>query len=93
MKRQYDLTVSNNADRDKILATVAATVLEFTNHFPGVGVYAEGSTEGRTRLYRMAISSNLEEIDRHLTVYGLIGKKLYPFERNVRYEAFAVLRK
>jgi hypothetical protein len=29
-----DLSVSNNNDRDKILATVAVTAIEFTSRFP-----------------------------------------------------------
>ncbi len=48
-----DFATSNNKDRDKILATVAATVLEFTENFPDVMVYAKGSTLARTRLYKL----------------------------------------
>jgi hypothetical protein len=39
-----DLAITNNRDRTKILATIAATVLEFTQHFPDVMVYAKGRT-------------------------------------------------
>lgn len=39
-----DRSKSNNNDRDKILATIASIVLEFTAHFPDVMVYAQGST-------------------------------------------------
>ena len=48
-----DLTISNNSDTDRILATVAATILEFTAHFPDAIVYVKGSTPARTRLYQM----------------------------------------
>lgn len=88
-----DLAKSNNLDREKVLTTVAATVLEFTEHFPNVAVYAEGSDRIRTRLYQMAITANFEDIDQILFVYGRLNKKWYPFERNVNYNAFAVLRK
>lgn len=40
-----DLAITNNQDRDKILATIAATALEFTEHFPDVMVYATGSPQ------------------------------------------------
>src|SRR5688572_18026618 len=53
----------NNQDRDKILATVAAMVLEFTEHFPEVWVYAQGSTLARTRLYQMGIAAHWDDID------------------------------
>lgn len=88
-----DLTVSDNNDRDKVLATVAISVLKFTENFPGAVVYAEGSTPARTRLYQMGIAANLSEIHEVLEVYGLSRGKLYLFEKNVNYEAFIVHRK
>src|SRR5687767_4890066 len=46
-----DLTISNNQDTKKVLATVSATVLAFTEQFPDMSIYATGSTPARTRLY------------------------------------------
>jgi hypothetical protein len=43
-KQVDDRIITNNQDREKILATVASTVLEFTRHFPDVMVYAKGSS-------------------------------------------------
>lgn len=88
-----DLAVSNNKDRDKILATVAATVLEFTENFPDIMVYAKGSTPARTRLYQMGIISNLDQIVPLLEIYGFAGGNWERFVKNVNYEAFIVLRK
>lgn len=88
-----DFTISNNGDRDKILATVAATVLEFTHHFPQAFVYAQGSTAVRTRLYQIAIMQNLQNIEKVLYVYGLKSNTWSKFETDVNYEAFMVLRK
>lgn len=89
-----DLAVTNNLDREKILTTVAATVLDFTNHFPDALVYAEGSTPARTRLYQMGIAANWEEINLLLYVYGLEGNKGWqPFCRKVNYRAFLATRK
>ena len=65
-----DLAITNNQDREKILATIAATVLEFTQHFPDVMVYAKGSTPARTRLYQIGISANWIEIEQLLYVFG-----------------------
>lgn len=45
-----DQSVSNNEDRDKVLATVAATVVDFSEHHPTATVIATGSTPARTRL-------------------------------------------
>src|SRR5882762_918527 len=46
-----DSSRSNNGDRDKVLATVAFTALDFTSKFPDAQIFAEGSTSSRTRLY------------------------------------------
>jgi len=88
-----DLSISNNGDRDKILSTVAATVLDFTRYFPGALIYVEGSTSTRTRLYQMALRANIEEINKVLSVFGLLKGTWFPFKENVNYEAFMVLRK
>jgi hypothetical protein len=89
-----DLAITNNQDRTKILATVAATVLEFTQHFPDVMVYAKGSTPARTRLYQIGISSNWIEIEPILDVFGYEqGNGWQPFRKNVNYQAFLVKRK
>ena len=88
-----DLTITDNKDRDKILATIAATVLEFTEQFPDVMVYAMGSTAARTRLYQMGIAANWDEINKILNIYGFINNEWQPFEKNINYSAFLVLRK
>ena len=89
-----DLAVTNNQDREKILATIAATVMEFTRHHPDAIVYAKGSTPARTRLYQMGISTNWAEITSLLYVYGYEQNNGWePFQKNVRYDAFLVKRK
>ncbi|WP_316789598.1 DUF6934 family protein [Pedobacter frigoris] len=88
-----DLSVSDNKDRDKILATVAHTVIQFTEHMPNAMVYAKGSTPARTRLYQMAISRNYDNITELLAVHGRVNGRWYQFEKDVNYEAFMALRK
>lgn len=85
-----DRVASNNNDRQKILATVASTVLEFFRHYSDAVVYAEGSTPSRTRLYQMGISANLSEITQWLEVYGFRLGNWERFRLGRNYEAFAV---
>jgi hypothetical protein len=66
-----DLSISNNGDRDKILATVAFTVIEFAGHFPGCKIVAGGSTPARTRLYQMGIAKYYKEISVLFDIQGL----------------------
>lgn len=88
-----DLSKSNNGDRDKILATIAHIVLNFTEHFPDVMVYAQGSTTSRTRLYQIGIANNFEEIESILKIYGFFDNTWHAFKKGVNYEAFLVVRK
>lgn len=86
------LTVSNNGDRDKILNTVALTVLDFFELHPDSMVIATGSTPARTRLYQMSISKNLHVIKTDLLVYGFVNNEWEIFKKNTNYEAFYVIK-
>jgi len=88
-----DSSRSNNGDRDKVLATVAYTALDFTNKFPDARILAEGSTSSRTRLYQMGIADNLLEINRSFEVEGLLNGLWEPFQRGRNYESFLIKRK
>lgn len=89
-----DVSTTNNLDTQKVLATVAATVLEFTAAYPDMLVYAEGSTPARTRLYQMGISANLAQIEPILEIYAFKkGKGWEAFQMGTNYEAFMARRK
>src|ERR1051325_580908 len=51
-----DKNVTDNGDTEKVLATVVAAVYAFADKHPDAWIYATGSTEARTRLYRMGIN-------------------------------------
>lgn len=65
-----DLSVTNNGDSLKVLATVASTVYAFTEKHPNAWIIATGSTLARTRLYRMGITNNFAEISEDFTIFG-----------------------
>ncbi len=88
-----DEVITNNKDSLRVLSTVAATVYTFTDKYPNAIVFATGSTDARTRLYRMGISNNLEEIKEDFEVLGRIEDKWERFEKNRDYDAFLLTRK
>ncbi len=88
-----DIAVTNNNDSRKVLATVAASIHDFTIKYPGVWIIAKGSTLSRTRLYRMGITNHWKEINVDFEVYGLIAEQWELFEQRRSYEAFLVRRK
>lgn len=85
-----DVVISNNNDSQKVLATVALTVLRFFEKNQNKYVFATGSTSARTRLYKIGISNNLEEIKENFEVFGFNSKTWEVFERTGAYEAFLI---
>ncbi|WP_343673830.1 hypothetical protein [Chitinophaga sp.] len=88
-----DNSVSNNKDKSIILATVAGTVIDFTDHAGRVYVHAKGSTPSRTRLYQMGINAHREEIEKLFHVFGLRSNEWEKFQPGVNYDRFMVIRK
>jgi|SRR6266700_1924784 len=84
-----DENVTNNNDTEKVLATVAAIVIDFSNHFPDAIIYAEGSTLARTRRYQMGIAKFWNEIKLIFKVFGIKSDgSMEPYRKNVNYIAF-----
>jgi hypothetical protein len=89
-----DNVINDNKDRTKILVTVANAVFNFTKRYPGRYVYFTGSTPARNRLYRIAITINLEELSKIFSIWGLLEHNNFePFEKHRTYTAFLAKRK
>ncbi len=92
-----DETANDNKDRNKILATVAATVYEFTYRYPAITVFFCGSTPERTRLYRMALTVNFDALKKDFVIYGVLKGidtfEKVTFRKGVDYFGFMVKRK
>jgi uncharacterized protein DUF6934 len=89
-----DLVVSNNGDTEKLLATVAAIIIEFSRNAPEALIFAEGSTPSRTRLYRMGINKLWNEINLIFDVYGVRENAVVElYRKDVHYRAFLIQSK
>jgi hypothetical protein len=90
-----DLMISNNGDRNKILATIVKVIESYTNKYPDRWIYFEGSTEHRTRLYRMAVSLHLEELSEMFEILAdLNGNwEFVRFQKGLNIKAFLIRRK
>ena len=75
-----DIICTNNGDKDKVLATVARSVMRFIDSLPNATVYAKGSNPARTRLYQMGINSNWSEISAQFYVEGFLNGYWMPFK-------------
>ena len=90
-----DETINDNGDRNKVLATVAQAVDRYTRRYPRRWIYFSGSTYARTRLYRMAISLNLDELTKIFEIYAEVNgqEEFVPFHKNMVIEGFLVRRR
>ena len=88
-----DQAVSDNGDRNKVLATVVSIVEIFTKRYPDRWIIFKGSTPHRTRLYRMAVSLHLEELSIKFDIYAYVDEKLAPFVKNLEINRFLIKRK
>lgn len=87
------MAVTNNSDSDKVLATVAATVIDFMKAHPNATLIATGSTLSRARLYQMAIGRKWNEINPIFEVKGYAAGNWKPFTFDIRFRAFLIKKK
>jgi hypothetical protein len=88
-----DNIVTDNKDREKVLATVVNTLTIFIEKHPKAQVFIQGSTPVRTRLYQMAITKYFEEFTEIFDIQGFTQYQLSPFKKNVKYNAFLIRKK
>ncbi|WP_121965629.1 hypothetical protein [Myroides sp. N17-2] len=87
-----DKIVSNNGDMNKVLATLFQAVLLFTENKDFYKIYFTGSTPARTRLYRMAISNNYDDLSKYFVIYGVDHKGIVVyFKKNTEYRGFLII--
>lgn len=74
-KNYSNLTISNNEDKNKVLATVASTTLDFSANYTRVAIHAKGSTPARTRLYQIGINTFKTEVTIYLFNQDILNKR------------------
>lgn len=89
-----DSIVSNNGDIDRVLATVAAIVIDFTDDFPDSLIYGTGSNPVRTRLYRIYLNRFHEPLMSLFEIFGQRTDGVWEvFRPNTDYTGFIIKRR
>ena len=88
-----DAAVTNNGDAEKVIATLAAIIIDFTDVFEEAVIRATGGNTARKRRYQIAIARHLDEIEEMFNVYAFINGQWETFRRNRNYEDFIMTRK
>jgi hypothetical protein len=75
-------TITNNGDRNRVLATVALIIYIFLEKHPECKIYITGNDARRTILYQRAITYGYKELNQSLNIYGDISneEQLFDFE-------------
>ena len=88
-----DVVVSDNKDGEKVLATIATSILMFFEAHPESIIYIEGRTAARARLFQMRIARHLDEVRAEFHVIGLKNGVWHTFERGLNFEALLIERR
>ncbi|KQB37041.1 DUF6934 family protein [Flavobacterium aquidurense] len=94
-----DVNTTNNGDRNIILATVANATYIYTEIYPDKFIFFSGSCKIRTRLYRILISSNYNELVKTFFIFGILQNpitgKYYnvSFRNDTNFIGFLIKRK
>ena len=87
------LSVSNNNDMPKVLATVFRTLLYFFDRHKDEKILIQGSTKSRTRLYQMAIVKYLPELEHKFEIWGFVNNEFEDFTKGKSYNGFVIKQK
>jgi hypothetical protein len=88
-----DKAISNNNDALKVLRTVAATAIAFSEKYPERSLVVFPVDEKRKRLYNLLFRRQLEEIQTIFDVYGKLQKRWSAYNSDFEYDAFEFSRK
>jgi hypothetical protein len=88
-----DTIVSNNNDMIKVLSTVFQSLLSFFLLKPNSRVLIQSNSAARIRLYRIAISKNIVQLEHKFSVLGFIGSEVEIFETGKNYDGFVISQK
>lgn len=84
------LSVSNNGDLERIMATVAQTLLAFFRHYPNATVAFSGNTPARIRLYQAVLAREIRAASTDFIILGLRKGLLELLQPNHTYDGFVV---
>ena len=85
-----DLSVSNNGDMAKIIATVVQILYIYLTRYPDRSIIFAGNTPARNRLYRIAINQTYSELDKMFSLLGFRNGGWEDFTPDQPYELYLI---
>lgn len=90
---ESDLSVTDNGDLTKVLATTLKAIRLFLENYPDKLVYIKGSTKSRTRLYQISINKVYPFLKDDLIILGQQDAEWVEVEPNLSFESFLIAKK
>ena len=90
---------SKNGDVEKIFATVAKIIIDFTNQYPNYSVLIQGVKDYKTKSYAIVINKFLEELEVDFEITGVErrpfnnGTEEVPYQKGRKYDAFIIRKR
>ena len=88
-----DSVMTNNHDVAKVIGTVARAALLFSEKYPDRTLVIFPVDEKRKWLYNLVFRRRLMEIQTYFEVVGKRGPAWEPYDPELEYDAFEILRK
>jgi hypothetical protein len=85
--------ISNNGDRNRVLATVFRAIEMYTEKYPARSILIGSLTKQRARLFRIAIGANMKILSRVFTILEVHEGRFSPFKPNTDSTIFHLRRK
>lgn len=85
--------ISNNGDRNRVLATVIVAIEIYTKKYPARSILIGGFNEQRARLFRIAIGVNFKRISRIFTILEGHEGRFFPFSPDTKSTVFHLRRR
>ncbi len=85
-----DISVTDNKDMPKIMATVYQTLVDFFVTNPGAKVAFRGNTASRNRLYRAVIGKLVAMQEPGFRIFGFVDGNFSAFQNDLEYEAYLI---
>lgn len=81
---------SRNGDTRMVLNTVLRIIFEFLSQEQDAKIFVEGSSPARTRLYQIAIASQLDALRDQFNIAGMLDGEFQDFQIGRSYSAFVI---
>ncbi len=92
-KLDFESRISNN-DIRKIFATIWIIITYYFEFYPERKIFINGSSPERTRLFRVVININLEELEENYNIYGILPNGvIINFIKNINFDGFIIEKK